>query len=158
MYECQTLTVEVIVTMLTFLLKQENSAADLVSMMILDSAPTILRAHPQYHLLLNAYLERDRIERDQQEEFSGWLSRVNSVEGIETELMSRIHGKLISHGLLIFELGDRMEGIRYQLSDVARRALKQLAEAGDAPELSDDLDAEDEELALSEDEDLEDAA
>lgn len=144
--------------MLAFLLKQENSAADLVSMMILDSAPTILRAHPQYYLLLNAYLERDRIERDQQEEFSGWLSRVNSVEGIETELMSKIHGKLISHGLLKFELGDRMEGIRYQLSDVARRALKQLAESGDAPELSDDLDGEDEELALSEDEDLEDAA
>ena len=72
--------------------------------------------------------------------------------------MSKIHGKLISHGLLKFELGDRMEGIRYQLSDVARRALKQLAESGDAPELSDDLDGEDEELALSEDEDLEDAA
>lgn len=138
--------------MLAFLLKPEKSPADLLSMMILDSAPTILRAHPQYHLLLNAYLERDQIERDRQEEFSGWLSRVNSVDGIESEFMSKIHGKLISHGLLKFELGDRLEGIRYQLSDEARRALKYLEQAGDRPELSEE-DEDEEETASYEEED-----
>ncbi|MBD3672483.1 MAG: hypothetical protein HUJ26_03055 [Planctomycetaceae bacterium] len=111
-------------------------------MMILDSVPTILRAHPQYHLLLNAYLECDQIERDRQEEFSGWLSRVNSVEGIEPEFMSRIHGKLISHGLLKFELGDRMEGMRYQLSETARRGLKQLEQSGDSPACEEDEEDE----------------
>jgi hypothetical protein len=111
--------------------------------MILETSLTILRANPQYHLLLAAYLERDQREREQQEEFSGWLSRVNSVEGIESDVMSRIHGKLISLGLLKFELGDRLEGIRYQLSDDAKRALQQLAESGTSPEESEEFEDDD---------------
>jgi len=128
----------------THLLKLGIIPVDLHSM-ILDTSPTILRANPQFHLLLNAYLERDLRERDQHEEFHGWLSRVNSVDGIKPEVMSRIHGKLISLGLLKFELGDRLEGIRYQLSDDAKRALKLLSDSGANPLDSEEFDEEDEE-------------
>jgi len=108
--------------------------------MILEPAPTILRAHPQYQLLLEAYLERDRQEQERQEEFSGWVDRINSVEGIEPEFMSRVHGKLISLGLLKFELGDRLEGIRYQISPLARRALKQVDMTEESLSEDDELD------------------
>jgi hypothetical protein len=94
--------------------------------MIIESTATILRAHPQYQLLLSAYRDHHERERAIQEIFDGWQSRINSLEGVEPELMCRIHGKLISLGLLKFELGDRMQGIRYQISTEARRVLSQL--------------------------------
>jgi hypothetical protein len=94
--------------------------------MIFESASTILRAHPQYLLLLSAYRERDERERATQENFDGWQARINSLDGIEPEMMCRIHGKLISLGLLKFELGDRLQGIRYQLSTEAYRVFSQL--------------------------------
>lgn len=108
--------------------------------MIIDSASTILRAQPQYLLLLSAYRDRDERERATQENFDGWQPRINSLEGVEPELMCRIHGKLISLGLLKFELGDRMQGIRYQLSQEARRMFSQWEGSSGDPADDDELD------------------
>ena len=108
--------------------------------MIIDSATTILRSHPEYLLLLSAYRERHELERQQQEAFDGWQSRINSLEGIEPALMSRIHGKLISLGLLKFELGDRLQGIRYQLSTEARHVFTRLDGSLDASSEDDDFE------------------
>ena len=108
--------------------------------MIIESASTTLRTHPQYLLLLSAYRERDERERATQENFDGWQSRINSLDGIESELMCRIHGKLISLGLLKFELGDRMQGIRYQLSTEARRVISQLEASRDLPPDEDEFE------------------
>lgn len=108
--------------------------------MIIDSASTILRANPQYLLLLSAYRDKDDRERAAQENFDGWQARINSLDGVEQALMCRIHGKLISLGLLKFELGDRMQGIRYLLSNEAKRVLSQLEQS--AEETADEDDYE----------------
>jgi len=53
----------------------------------------------------------------------GWLSRLKSVDGVEFDDLPRIHGKLISLGLLKFQLADRTMGMRYQLSGLGKRAI-----------------------------------
>jgi len=108
--------------------------------MIFETPATILRAQPQYLLLLSAYREGDERERAAQENFDGWQARIHALDGIEPELMCRIHGKLISLGLLKFELGDRMQGIRYQLSTEARRVFAQLEAACDEPAEEDEFE------------------
>lgn len=108
--------------------------------MIFDSASTVLRTHPQYLLLLSAYRDGDERARATEENFDGWQSRINSLEGIAPELMCRIHGKLISLGLLKFELGDRMQGIRYQLSTEARRVFSQLEASAVDPRDEDEFE------------------
>ncbi len=73
--------------------------------------------------LLEAYRDCDRDVRNANPEFDGWLPRLNQIDGIETASLSRAHGRLICHGYLAFQLGDRLEGIKYQLSSDGVRLL-----------------------------------
>lgn len=108
--------------------------------MIIDNASTILRANPECLLLLTAYRDCDQRERAQQENFDGWQARINRLDGIEPALMCRVHGKLISLGLLKFELGDRLQGIRYQLSTEAGRILVQVDQSTDLSDEEDEFE------------------
>ena len=86
-----------------------------------DPGLSELKHHPEYLLLLEAYRDCDREVRAAHPEFDGWLPRLNEIEGIES--LSRAHGRLICHGYLSFQLGDRLEGIKYQLSPEGSRLL-----------------------------------
>lgn len=58
-----------------------------------------------------------------------WVPRLTSVEGVESEELSKIHGRLIAYGLLKCDLADRSAGVVYQLTTEARRALASLEDA-----------------------------
>lgn len=90
---------------------------------MIDQTFREIHSRPEYLILLSAYRERDLRLRESNSEFDGWQTRIPRVEGIEAEVMSRIHGRLISHGLLQFHLGDRLDGMKYQLSSDAVRML-----------------------------------
>ena len=52
-----------------------------------------------------------------------WLPRVVSLEGFDGERLSSLHGRLIALGWLGFDVGDRVTGIRYQLTRDGQRVL-----------------------------------
>ncbi|MBQ16277.1 MAG: hypothetical protein CMJ65_04040 [Planctomycetaceae bacterium] len=52
-----------------------------------------------------------------------WLPRVTSLEGIEDERLSRIHGRLIALGWLGFDVAGRDVGLRYRMTLDGRRVL-----------------------------------
>lgn len=73
--------------------------------------------HPDWRLLLAAY--QDRISAAKAE----WSHRLVEVNGLAHEQLSTIHGKLIALGFLKFEIGDRLDGVQYQLTPLGRQAL-----------------------------------
>lgn len=101
-----------------------------------------LRKSPEFLLLLEAYRDEDAAARELNPEFDGWLPRINFVEGIEEEQMSRAHGRMICFGFLKFRLGDRLEGIKYQIGPDAVRILNgtpPALDSADGEEPEDDL-------------------
>ncbi len=56
-----------------------------------------------------------------------WAPRLTSVEDVDSEELSKIHGRLIAYGLLKCDLADRSAGVVYQLTPEARRAIASLA-------------------------------
>jgi hypothetical protein len=82
-----------------------------------------LNTNPDWLLLLSAYQEAGLSSREEAE-FDGWTPRINSLIGIGDAELCRVHGKLISLGYLKFELGNRLDGIKYQLSTEAVQALR----------------------------------
>ena len=56
-------------------------------------------------------------------EMKEWLPRVVSLEGFDGERLSSLHGRLIALGWLGFDVGDRVTGIRYQLTRDGQRVL-----------------------------------
>lgn len=58
-----------------------------------------------------------------------WVPRLTSVAGVESEELSKIHGRLIAYGLLKCDLADRSAGVVYQLTREARRAIVALNSA-----------------------------
>ena len=89
---------------------------------MIDPAYNQLKKHPHWISLLVAYEHATTIAREA-EGFDGWIPRINEFEGIDQSELCRVHGKLISLGYLKFNLGGRLEGIKYQLSSDATRAL-----------------------------------
>lgn len=62
-----------------------------------------------------------------------WVTRRNEVPGIPGERMAPIHGRLIAHGLLQFQLQSREEGVLYRLTSSGRNVLAS-AQSAAAPE------------------------
>jgi hypothetical protein len=52
----------------------------------------------------------------------GWVPRVSRLDGVETEQLSALHGKLIALGLLTFEVSGK-SGVHYQVTPLGRRTL-----------------------------------
>ncbi len=53
----------------------------------------------------------------------GWLPRITSLEGVDDETLSRIHGRLIAMGWLGFEVAGRTVGVRYRMTRDGCRVL-----------------------------------
>ena len=81
--------------------------------------------HQEWALILGAYRESGG---------GTWLPRQWTVPGVEPASMSPIHGKLIALGMLRCDLGDRVEGLVYQLSQLGRQALVPAGERQLIPE------------------------
>lgn len=98
---------------------------------------------PEYGLLLNAYLERFTCCREQDAEFDGWCIRIAACDGVPPELLARAHGRLISFGLLEFQLTSRTVGLRYQVTRRGRSMLQRLGliEGGGSLESLEDFDS-----------------
>ena len=84
--------------------------------------------NPEWSLVLRHYsiLRRDIKERDP--EFDGWIVRQNKVDGVVTERLPRIHGKLIAFDLLKFQLSGRDSGVFYKVTRTGEKMLPRLEE------------------------------
>ena len=49
-----------------------------------------------------------------------WLSRIDEVDGVDSDELPSVHGKLIAYGFLKFQLSGR-DGLVYQLTSLGRR-------------------------------------
>ena len=89
----------------------------------------LLSQNPEWRLVLEAYLPGETAEKSPDGEKDGekddWLTRIDEVDGVKRECLPRIHGKLIALGLLKFVLEGRTAGVRYQLSTLGKRTLRQ---------------------------------
>ena len=84
--------------------------------------------NPEWSLVLKHYsvLRRETKERDP--EFDGWILRQNEVDGVVTERLPRIHGKLIAFDLLKFQLSGRDSGVFYKVTRTGENMLPRLEE------------------------------
>lgn len=73
--------------------------------------------------VLDCYAVRDAAAKALCSEYSGWLDRIVEVPGLESSLLSSIHGFLIAQGLIRFEFTGRSVGLQYQLSAPGREAI-----------------------------------
>ena len=79
---------------------------------------------PQNVQLMQAYTVCAAAARAAEEEFDGWLERINSLPDLTTDCLIRMHGQLIAMGYLKFEISGRNVGLRYQISPKGRQALE----------------------------------
>jgi hypothetical protein len=52
-----------------------------------------------------------------------WISRLREVEGVPPDRLAPIHGRLIAHGLLLFQLQGREDGVVYRVTSAGRQRL-----------------------------------
>ena len=52
-----------------------------------------------------------------------WVRRLRDVDGIPGDRMAPIHGRLIAHGLLQFQLQGQNEGVLYRVTSAGRKSL-----------------------------------
>jgi hypothetical protein len=79
---------------------------------------------PQNLQVLEAYKVRAAAAKATTDDFTGWLERIDELEGMTTEDLTRIHGQLIATGNLKFEISGRSVGLCYKLSDRGRQTLE----------------------------------
>jgi hypothetical protein len=115
-------------------------AADTSGM--LDFERDELAASTDWRRLLACYRDGRDAARAADPEFSGWLERVMSVEGVEDGQLPKLHGKLIALGFLKFQLAGRSEGVRYQITPDGVRALDGLLDEAAESEDLDEIDAD----------------
>lgn len=96
-----------------------------------DDALQLLLEECDYATLLEAYERAEPPSEPQTEDDldAGWVSRLTQVAGIEDARLAPMHGKLIAHGLLSFQLTGRTSGVVYRVSADGRAALRRLADA-----------------------------
>lgn len=94
--------------------------------------------HPYWTRVLTLYRERHLLDKQSRPDYEGWQPRVAQVEGIATEELSQVHGKLIAYGMLKFQLLNRTVGMAYQLTPVGLEFLRHMAGETSSAELDTD--------------------
>jgi hypothetical protein len=104
---------------------------------------TLLLEHPEWVRVLAAYAateadapateepEANDAEPDGAGRGLHWSSRLTSVAGVPNERLAPLHGRLIAHGLLLFNLGGRDTGVLYRVTGEARRLVAELSESAE---------------------------
>ena len=91
-----------------------------------DSPAELLARTPSLRLLLEEYAAAQKELRERStEETKGenWVPRLRAMDGIATELLPQLHGRLIALGFVKFQLTQGALGLEYQISPLGRRAL-----------------------------------
>ena len=91
---------------------------------MIDFAPADLDMLPEWRLVLDAYVGAEAAHKQAKPDFDGWVPRLPAISGVQSDRLSQVHGKLIAHGLLSFQLTGRTAGMAYQVSPLAREALQ----------------------------------
>jgi hypothetical protein len=86
----------------------------------------LLTENAEYTALLQAY-QRALSQMVRHDPDAGWVPRLVNVPGIDDARLAPMHGKLIAHGLLSFQLTGRTSGVVYRVSADGREALQRLA-------------------------------
>ena len=88
-------------------------------------SPTLqFHVTPQQQQLLHAYHAQAASLKVTDQEFNGWLERIDQLNGVEVDELTTLHGQLIASGLLKFEISGRSVGLKYQLSQQGKKALE----------------------------------
>ena len=90
--------------------------------------------------VLTVYAERHLAARTANNDYAGWLDRVESTGDLDADQLTRVHGELIALGMLRFELTNRQTGLRYQISDRGHDALRKQTSVEDAADVNVDED------------------
>lgn len=88
-----------------------------------DFELVLLQKHPEWQAVLQVYFDRYQELRATARDGEAWVPRLASVPDVETASLSSIHGKLIAHGFLKFEIGPRDIGVLYQLTPLGRQVV-----------------------------------
>lgn len=62
-------------------------------------------------------------ENAEEESDTGWIPRLREMPGIAADRLAPLHGQLIAHGLLRFNLLGRMAGMGYRVTPEGRQLL-----------------------------------
>jgi hypothetical protein len=62
-------------------------------------------------------------ENAEAESDTGWIPRLRELQGIAAERLAPLHGQLIAHGLLRFNLLGRTAGVGYRVTPEGRQLL-----------------------------------
>jgi hypothetical protein len=82
-----------------------------------------LDENPEWLTVLETYDRLIDASKKANPDSDGWIARLREFEDVEQEDLSYIHGSLIAHGFLRFQIADRTSGMEYQLSQLGKKAL-----------------------------------
>lgn len=94
-----------------------------------QAAPRPARSTPPAELQADGSAEPTLAEADDD---AGWIPRLRELPGVAAERLSPLHGQLIAHGLLKFNLLGRTTGVGYRVTPEGRDVLARVR-AGQAP-------------------------
>lgn len=96
----------------------------------------------EFLAVLAAYNSEQAVLRQTDPEHNGWVQRLISINEIEAERLSQIHGRLIAFGYLKFQLTGRSSGVQYQISPSGKEAIQAASGKSKSQPESVDQDAE----------------
>ena len=107
---------------------------------MLESPIELVARDPHWRIVLETYRETQREQRQAEPDRDSWVPRLREIDSVPPEQLSPVHGRLIAHGLLKFQLAGQgaSTGLEYQITPIGRRALGE-AVAIDEPASSDTL-------------------
>lgn len=101
--------------------------------------------------VIQAYADRAKVAKKTSEEFDGWLERIDRLEDVASDELTRLHGQLIAMGFLKFEISGRSVGLKYRISTRGKNALERAVAIAEREKLTaesgTDVPSEDESLA-----------
>jgi len=74
--------------------------------------------------ILAEYRSRQKYLKTENPEHDGWVLRIDDLDGVDGEHLSRIHGQLIAWGCLKFQIASRFSGVVYQISSEGENLLE----------------------------------
>ena len=90
-----------------------------------------LDENPEWLTVLETYDRLIDASKKANPDSEGWIARLREFVDVESEDLSHIHGSLIAHGFLRFQIADRTSGMEYQLSQLGKKALvREIVESG----------------------------
>jgi len=84
-----------------------------------------LDENPEWLTVLETYDRLIDASKKENPDSEGWIPRLREFDDVENEDLSHIHGSLIAHGFLRFQIADRTSGMEYRLSQLGKQALAQ---------------------------------